>query len=569
MEFSLEPESVLDPRGVFNKQSVALAPRLASLNGKNILLFNNTQVSTLRPKYGAIFKWLSKSFQASHGINCSYRTQDLLKGSAEELARLADDIAGSDVDGVVVALCHLGITQPTTIFASELERRGKPCVLICTSVGSPLAGITSSNYAPGLPIVVIAPATGPQEAFGVSELAAITTDIESGLLTDAGELVGNFSKRPATAAMGPGEGKIELAPVMLPAREDGGKRVVRLDPGAFVDDVFERLCAADLCDGFPVIPPTETRVEEMLRQSDLDADFVFIDEMPPSGASITLRTLAVNAVMAGCRPEYFPVVVAAMQAVSDPAYRAFQGAISTHPAGNAVVVSGPLAGALGIHSGAGCVGPGFRANATIGRAINLTITNGARAIPGKSDLGVYGSPAEYSYCFAESDQSNPWLPLHAELYGPDVTSVTVHKCEGPHNVLDPRGGPEDLLRTIAAVAATPGGNNHINLEQLLVILNPSQAGMLSRAGWSKRDVREFLFECARHPVEFVAPVADRFSYPPYYLKLDQVPVMRSPDDVILVVCGGGNGHAMVGIPWGRAKAVSRPVSYRDGSPRRP
>ena len=242
-----------------------------------------------------------------------------------------------------------------------------------------------------------------------------------------------------------------------------------------------------------MIPPTEKRVAAMLGFTDLDPEEALVNELPPSGASITVRSLAVNAVMAGCRPEYFPVLVAVFQAISDPAYRAYQGAITTHPSGNAVVVSGPLAEELAIQSGYGCLGPGFRANATIGRAVNLTIMNVARAIPGKTDLGTFGSPAEFTYCFAESDKDNPWQPLHTELYGPEITSVTVHKCEGPHNVMDPRSGPEDLLKAIAATAATPGGNNLIHPSQLLVLLNPGQARMLARAGWSKRDVQEFLF----------------------------------------------------------------------------
>jgi hypothetical protein len=270
--------------------------------------------------------------------------------------------------------------------------------------------------------------------------------------------------------------------------------------------------------------------------------------------------------MAGCRPEYFPILVATFQAIADPAYRLFQGAITTHPSGNAVIVSGPLASELGIHSGAGCLGPGFRANATIGRAVNLTIMNVTRSIPNKSDLSSFGSPAEFTYCFAESDKDNPWQPIHTDLYGSDVTSVTVHKCEGPHNVLIPRtGGPEALLKMMAGVAATPGGNNLTHLGQLLVMLSPGSAQMIKDAGWSKRDVKEYLFEMARHPAEAsdgrVRPV-----FPPYFHKLAMVPVMRSPDDVIVIVCGATGPHAMVAVPWGLAQAVSRPVTLKDGSP---
>ena len=566
MQVSIQPESMVDPRGDFRRKPVSLAPRIASLKGKTVLLFDNTQLTTQLTVFGPIFHWLSAYFQNEHGAICSYDSRNLLKGSKEELARLADEISHTGIHAVVIALCNAGITQPTSLFAAELESHGIPCVQMCTDLGYPLAGVTATNYVPGLPIVLARPATGEKEVFGKAETDTIAPEIAAGLTADTAKLLEVFRTRfPFGAPRFAENGKIQLSSVLASSTEIKGKTTVTVDPGQFAEDLYDELCAADMCDGLPVIPPTGKRVEAMLDFSDLDPDQALVDEMPPSGASITVRSLAVNAVMAGCRPEYFPIVVAAMQAIADPVYRIFQGAITTHPAGNAIVVSGPLADELGIHSGPGCLGPGFRANATIGRAINLTIMNGARAIPGKSDLGVFGSPTEFTCCFAESDKNNPWQPLHTDLYGPEITSVTVNKCEAPHNVLDPRGGPEDLLRTIAAVAATPGGNNLVYLGQLLVMLNVSQAARIAKAGWSKRDVKEFLFETARHPVELASQQA-RATFPPYFLKLPQVPVMRSPDDVILVVCGGKGGHAMVGVPWGFSKSASRAVTLKDGSP---
>lgn len=560
----IEAEPVLDPRGEFRRQPVPLAARPLALKGRNVLLLDNSQLTSQRVNYGEIFRWLSACLEAEHGAQCSYRTRNLLKGSKEGLLELADDIARTGVSGVVVALCNAGITQPTSLFAAEIERRGIPCVQICTELGFPLAGITASNYVPGLPIVLARPATGDAEHFGKAETEAIAAEVAAGLLSSPDELRRTFEARFSQGAPGLFTGGSIQLPPMEAAGETGA---VRVDPGHFAQQLHDALCAAEIGDGFPVIPPTAGRVADMLACTDLDPDLALLDELPPSGASLTVRSLAVNAVMAGCRPEYFPILVTAFQAIGDPAYRAFQGAITTHPSGNAIVVSGPLADELGIQSGPGCLGPGYRANATIGRAVNLAIMNVARAIPGKSDLAVFGSPAEYSYCFAESAANNPWQPLHADLYDAQTTSVTVHKCEGPHNVLDPRTGTEGLLRTIAATAATPGGNNLVHLGQILVLLNPGQARMIAKAGWSKRDVQEFLFEMARHPGE-VARSQERATYPPYFVHLPRVPVMRSPDDVIVVVCGGKGTHAMVGVPWGLAQAVSRPVTAKDGTPLR-
>ena len=563
---TLQADALPDPRGEFRRKPISLAPRLGSLKGKNILLFDNTQLTSQLPGYGPMFRWLSEYLETVHGATCSYQSRNLLKESKEGLIKLADEISHSDAHGVVIALCNAGITQPTSLFAAEIERRGKPCVQVCTGLGYPLAGVTASNYVPGLPIILAQRASGDKETFGKAETDAIAPEIEFGLSADPAALLAGFHARFSQGKLGISNGgDITLPAIIARATELQGNTTVYVDPGDFAADLYDRLCVAEMGDGFPVIPPSAKRVDAMLACTDYDPDHALLDELPPSGATITVRCLAVNAVMAGCRPEYFPVLIAAFQAIADPAYRAFQGAITTHASANAVIVSGPLAAELGIHSGAGCLGPGIRANATIGRAVNLTLMNVARVIPGKTDLGVFGTPAEYSYCFAESDKHNPWQPLHADLYDMETTSVTVHKCEGPHNVLDPRGGPEDLLRSIAATAATIGGNNLIHLGQILVMLNPTQARMMANAGWSKRDIREFLFETARHPVE-VALKQKRAAFPPYFLKMPQVPVMRSPDDVILVVCGGGEGHAMVGVPWGLARAVNRPVTRQDGAP---
>ena len=173
----------------------------------------------------------------------------------------------------------------------------------------------------------------------------------------------------------------------------------------------------------------------MLAASPLPPEQTLIGPPMPSGSAITVRNLAINAVLAGCRPEYFPVVLAVVRAMAAPEYRFFHTAITTHPGGVAIVVSGPIAEELGIASGQGCLGPGFRANATIGRAVNLTLINVARSIPGRSSLATHASPAQYSYCFAERLEGHPWQPLHEEYADASTSTVTVLKCEAPHNVL--------------------------------------------------------------------------------------------------------------------------------------
>src|SRR5262249_43975261 len=161
----------------------------------------------------------------------------------------------------------------------------------------------------------------------------------AGLTTDPAKLLAAFHERFTTGNLRTsGEGTILLSEVTAPAADIRGGIQVAIDPGRFAVDLYEELCAAELCDGFPGIPPTAERVAATLAFTDLDPDEALVSELPPSGASLTVRNLAVNAVMAGCRPEYFPILVTAFQAIADPSYRAYQGAITTHPSGNAVIV---------------------------------------------------------------------------------------------------------------------------------------------------------------------------------------------------------------------------------------
>ena len=140
VQVSIQAESMVDTRGDFRRKPIALAPRLSNLNGKTVLLFDNTQLTTQRVRFGPIFQWLSGYLQSEHGAICSSRSQNLLKGSQAELVKLADEISHTGIDAVVIALCNAGITQPTSLFAAELELRGIPCVQICTDMGYALAG---------------------------------------------------------------------------------------------------------------------------------------------------------------------------------------------------------------------------------------------------------------------------------------------------------------------------------------------------------------------------------------------------------------------------------------------
>ena len=564
---SVKAKPVADPRGV-RKKPIELAPRLSSLKGQKVLLFDNSQMTTQIVNYGNILKWFGDALTEKHGAICSNMTVNLFEVTPAGMAEMAKKIADSGVKAAIVALCKFGMTQPTSMFIAELERCGVASVQVVTKQGPnplALASTTAASYMPGLPIAVLdLPKDDNKETFGKDAAEAVLPDIIAGLTSDKESLLKAAKARFALGEDPTKDGKIELSPIEAPALDGGGKTLM-LEPGGFALDLYEKLCAGDLCDGLPVIPPTESRVNAMLGFTDFDPEHVLIEDCQPSGSNLTVRSVAINAVMAGCKPDYMPILVAAFQAIADPRYRFEQAAITTHPGGNAILVSGPLAKEIGIHSGPGCLGHGFRANATIGRAVNLTVMNVTRSIPNKSDLSAFGSPAEFTYCFAESDEDNPWQPLHTDLYGADVTSVTVHKAECPHNVLDPRTGSEALLRAIAGTAATPGGNNLYHLGQIIVFLNPAHAEMIANDGWTKRDIKEFLFETARLPQEITKRRLGA-KFPKYFHRLAEVPVLRSPDDVYVIVAGGRSSQCMVALPWGFNGAVNRPVTLKDGYP---
>ena len=324
-------------------------------------------------------------------------------------------------------------------------------------------------------------------------------------------------------------------------------------------------CENGMGDGLPIIPPTPHRVEAMLAFADRPPDSLLIPHCFPSGLPLTVRTLAINAVMAGCRAEYLPILMTAAQAMAEPAYRIAQASITSHPAGNAVLISGPLAQDIGLGSAGGCLGPGWRANMTIGRALYLSLLNAGRALPGKTDLSTIGSAAKLAFCCAENLQASPWSPLHVDLFDADTTSVTVLKCESPHNVIDRLSTTgESLLQSIADVAATLGGNNAYVAAELLVLLNPEHAHRPSAAGWSKADVQRYLFEQARNPRARLAGRGVPAVRPASFASLAQVPVVRSPDDVLVMVVGAPGPHSMVGIPWGYSRAVTKAVTLHNG-----
>ena len=246
-------------------------------------------------------------------------------------------------------------------------------------------------------------------------------------------------------------------------------------------------------------------------------------------------------------------MVAATRAMCDPRFNLKALQSTTHPCTVMCLVGGPIIDAIDLNASYNAMGQGQRANAVIGRAIRLILTNIGGAAPGVLDRSTMGSPAKYSFCFAENAEANPWKTFHDELgLDADASHVTVFGAEGPHNVNDHHGRTgEDLLLTIAGSLASPGANNFYLGGQAVVVIGPEHAEVIARDGFSKGDVKRFLSERAIIPRSFVSEASVDLleSRLPHHLLgprgRDGVRFITDPDNVIVLVAGGAGpalGH---------------------------
>jgi len=271
---------------------------------------------------------------------------------------------------------------------------------------------------------------------------------------------------------------------------------VSADPYELQDEIERRGWG----DGLPVVPPTEKLVSEFIRASGGNGSEV-LAQLAPTWVDATIEKVAINAVMAGSRPEYMPVICAAVRAVAQKPFNLYSVQNTTHPCGVLVLVSGPISGDLRMNSGYGAFGPGNRANASIGRALRLILMNIGGARPGVRDRATQGTPAKFTYCVAENEAASPWGSFRGTLgFGPTDSVVTVIAGEGPHNINDHGSTTVDgLITQLANTLATPGNNNTYMRGDSYVFFGPEHAQQLANSGMSREDVQARLFEASRVP----------------------------------------------------------------------
>ena len=350
-------------------------------------------------------------------------------------------------------------------------------------------------------------------------------------------------------------------------------------PGTTIDTVDDLDAINDLYlergwgDGLPIVPPTEARVARMLAWCDRPIDEP-VATIPPRYGAATPWRLATCAVMAGCRPAYFPLILLAVETMCEEPLNLYGVQATTHSSSPLVIVNGPVAQELGINAGHNAFGPCTRANATIGRAIRLALLNIGGAIPAVGDMSTAGSPAKYTYVVAENEAASPWEPLHVERgFARETSTVTVVGAEGPHNINDHESTTAlGILKMVAGTVAITGCNDvYYDGAEPLVAFGPEHAATVAREGYAKADVKRFLFEHARLPLSAFSTenIERRFrvKFPHLaHAPVDtRIPIAQRPEDYLVVVVGGAGKHSAFIPTFGGTRSVTRPLRHRDGS----
>ncbi len=319
-------------------------------------------------------------------------------------------------------------------------------------------------------------------------------------------------------------------------------------------------------DGLPVIPPTEERVRALLDAARLapDQEIAFITNR---NVGVTAEKAAINAVMAGCRPEYFPVVVAAVEGIGDPKWAYHGPGTSTAGAAVLMIVNGPIARELDINAGDNLFGPGWRANMTIGRAVRLIMRNVCGSRPGTLDRGTLGHPGKLSYVIAENEPDSPWTPLHVERgFRADQSAVTVMAAEAPHQFYNQLSNTaEGVLTTLADDMRISG--NVLGQPQYALVLAGEHTRTIAADGWQKADIRKFVFEHTQNSHAHLKRTHRMSGAIEPGDETRMRPRVESPDDILVVAAGGRAGAFSAYIPGWASKRSSQAVTKEIRRPR--
>jgi thiol-disulfide isomerase/thioredoxin len=330
------------------------------------------------------------------------------------------------------------------------------------------------------------------------------------------------------------------------------------------DDEIEACFDRGWSDGLPVVPPTDVRIIRMLDGTTRKPSEI-IGDVPPNLSPITVEKVAVNAVMAGCRPEYMPVVIAALEAALDPLFTMHGLLCTTCFSGPIVVVNGPIVKEIGMNSGINCLGQGNRANATIGRALQLIIRNVGGGRPGELDRAVLGGPGKYTFCFAEDESDPTWTPLSVARGLPKgKNAVTLFQGDGIQGFLDQRSRtPEQLTKSLAMSLLAVGHPKLCEFTNAMLVLVPEHYAIFRDAGWDRDRITAELHKAMVRPREIVIQGAQGVGEGVDPKRQDAMINKFWPEGLLIVHAGGQAGlFSAICAGWtgGRFRNESMPVT---------
>ncbi len=331
------------------------------------------------------------------------------------------------------------------------------------------------------------------------------------------------------------------------------------------DDPIEACFERGWSDGLPVVPPTDDRILRMLGGTDRKPDEI-VGSIPPNLAPCTVEKVAINAVMAGCKPEYMPVVLGVLEAALDPMFVLHGLLCTTHFSGPLVIINGPVARAVGMNSGVNALGQGNRANATIGRALQLIVRNVGGGLPGGMDRATLGNPGKYTFCFAEDESDPAWEPLAQRRGIPaGKSAVTLFHAEGVHGFIDQKArAPDELVRSLAMGLFGVGHPKLCDSGNAVVVLSPEHYKIFKDGGWNRRRIEDELYQALKRPGRDLVHGAQGVAEGLPASMADKIVDKFQPDGVLIVRAGGPAGlfSAIIGgWPGQRVRAECQAVTH--------
>jgi hypothetical protein len=552
---------LLDPRGIQDRQVIQLAPRvtLEDLKKGKILFYNNTKLGFVN--YMTVFDRIKERFTELGITNWVEYTETVRGKDAKMLADYAKMLAEEKPTAAITAFGDMGTSSSTTVVTIELEKLGIPTVYMTAPPGSAITEGVGVYRAGQLCLCSL----DVYQASTVEEVAA-EVDKNWDYIIDSLTATGDKLEKVA---------HIDFKMDKVPPREDGLLPIIDeievdesrlLEPGAYMEEINDYFNREHISDGLPIIPPTKARYEKMLEYCPFPEDEVLCDPSGPSGKQVTVKDAVIASVMAGCKPNGLPVVIAACKAMNNKLYNLNQSVTTSHPGGTLIIVSGPIAQEIGVSGKQGCQGPGWPQNATIGRAVNLIIMNVFRSVPGVCDLDCIASQAEFTFCFAEEPELAQWNMINEDHFDKDTTTVYVMKAEPLHDIIDFLSlDGYDLLDTITACCTTLGSNNAYMPGPMVICLTPDHGMMLKKVGYTKEMIQEHIHTYVYHQVPMVRNRGLVPVRPKSFENRHPMPVTRTPKDVEVVTIGGRGGHSGVILPWAlHSEGIVEPLTLPDG-----